>query len=86
MPKVLNQYKDIIPPDAVYIGRGSKWGNPYRIGMEGNRDQVCEMYEVFANETFLQSDFEELRGKDLICFCSPKRCHGDYLIQRANNV
>ena len=26
----------------------------------------------------------ELRGKDLVCWCAPERCHGDILIELAN--
>jgi hypothetical protein len=32
MSKVLNKHAVGIPADAVYIGRGSKWGNPFKIG------------------------------------------------------
>ena len=40
MRLLLNKYKDNIPSDAVYIGRGSKWGNPYPIGPQwGDRNQ-----------------------------------------------
>ena len=27
---------------------------------------------------------EELKGKDLVCYCKPARCHGDYLLKIAN--
>jgi hypothetical protein len=26
----------------------------------------------------------ELSGKDLVCFCAPKGCHGDVLLEVAN--
>ena len=28
-PRVLNRRTDTIPPGAVYVGRPSKWGNPF---------------------------------------------------------
>jgi hypothetical protein len=85
MPKVLNKHKDAIPKDAVYIGRGSKWGNIFVIGKDGNRDEVCDSYELwFCDQPELINSLEELRGKDLVCFCSPQRCHGDLLIKLAN--
>lgn len=71
--------------DAVFIGRGSKWGNPYRINIHGDRDTVIEKYRVrlMCNPPLLAA-LEELRGKNLLCYCAPKRCHGDILLQLAN--
>lgn len=91
-PRVLNKYKDKIPkksfgiPDSVYIGRPSKWGNPFQIGKDGNRDEVCDLYEkmVLSNLDFQEKIKIELRGKNLVCFCAPKRCHGDILLKIAN--
>ena len=72
-----------LPEGAVYIGRGSKYGNPFRIGPDGTRDEVCEKYaEMIEADPERKEGFaKELRGKDLACFCSPKRCHGDYLLK-----
>lgn len=84
---ILNKNIDIIPEDAVYIGRGSKWGNPFKIGIDGNRSQVISLYEEWlkTQETLLDS-IDELDGKTLVCFCKPKQCHGDILlkVQRIN--
>lgn len=75
-----------IPDDAVYIGRGSKWGNPFIIGEHGTRSEVIEMYrEYLYSRGLLHSVKEELRGKDLVCYCSPNKCHGDILLDIANN-
>lgn len=64
----------------VYIGRGSKWGNPYRIGVDGNRDDVIGKYRWWiAEQPFLLDALGELRGKRLGCYCKPERCHGDVL-------
>lgn len=82
MPKVLNKNKDIIPKEAVYIGRPSKWGNPYRMLGEHKRDFVCDKFEAYLKTSNL--DLSELRGKDLVCYCAPKRCHGDILLREAN--
>jgi hypothetical protein len=66
----------------VYIGRGSKWGNPYRIGQHGTRDQVIAMYRQYVTSSpALLRDLEELRGKRLACFCAPAACHGDVLVE-----
>lgn len=80
MPKVYNKYANP-PKDAVYVGRGSPWGNPFVIGTHGDRDAVCEKFE---QEILPTLDVSALRGKDLVCFCAPKRCHADSLIKAAN--
>ncbi len=65
----------------VYIGRPSKWGNPFTIGEHGTRTQVIEKYKkwILKNQPLLD-DLYELKGKILGCWCSPKSCHGDILI------
>lgn len=78
-PRVWNKANGDYPRDAVYIGRGSRWGNPFIIGIDGDRDEVCDRYE---QEILPDLDLEPLRGKDLLCFCAPKRCHGDFIIRR----
>ena len=45
MCSVLNKHHAGVPAGAVYIGRGSKWGNPFRIGPDGNRLAVIAQYE-----------------------------------------
>lgn len=81
-PRVLNKHRDEIPPDAVYIGRGSAWGNPFKIGpgsMPPRRDEVCDRFE---QEVLPTLNVEPLRGKDLVCFCAPQRCHGDSILKK----
>lgn len=71
---------------AVRVDRQSKWGNPFVINQDGDRDQVCDLYAEYANwRLTIQPDWlDELRGKDLACWCAPQRCHADTLIQLAN--
>lgn len=86
MPKVYNKYKDkSIPADAVYIGRPSKWGNPFPIDVNG-REAVVEKYDAWLhqNNSLMDEARVELKGKDLVCFCAPKVCHGDILLEVAN--
>ena len=76
----------------VYIGRGSKWGNPYS-HKEGtlaehvveSRTEAIKKYEEYllSNED-LMSSLSELKGKVLGCWCKPKSCHGDILLKYAN--
>lgn len=86
MPKVHNKYHKTAGPDAVYIGRGSPYGNPFVIGKDGDRNEVCDKYEraLLNNPQLLAKVKTELKGKDLVCFCAPKRCHGDTLLRIAN--
>ena len=100
MSKVLNKRTDTIPPDAVYVGRPSKWGNPWRIGekhTDGHRltrEEVVEMYRRALPDMLASSydddfdefilDLEKLRGKDLVCWCAPLPCHADILLKLAN--
>lgn len=66
----------------VYIGRPSKWGNPFVIGRDGNRDAVIEKYRKWVlSQPDLLRDLPELRGKVLGCWCKPKACHGDVLVE-----
>lgn len=79
MTKVVNKYKQ---PYDIYIGRGSKWGNPFIIGQDGNREEVINKYEQYLlNNPELLERLYELKGKTLGCFCKPKPCHGDVLIK-----
>ena len=85
MPRVYNKRLDKeIPVHAVYIGRGSKWGNPFVVGRDGTRDECIYHYERYLRAKGLHRQVYELRGKDLVCFCSPEPCHGDILIKLAN--
>ena len=86
MPKVFKMKDPSKPAGAVYIGRGSKYGNPFPITQTMDRNAVCDKYEQMVEyNTHLKAQFiKELRGKDLVCYCSPLRCHGDYLLRIAN--
>lgn len=64
----------------VQIDRFSPWGNPYHIGADGNRDQVCDSFAVYFDRKLeLKSKVFDLKGKALGCHCYPERCHGDHL-------
>ena len=66
----------------VYIGRGSKWGNKFVIGIDGTRTDVVLKYERWIiTQTNLLNSLHELEGKRLGCFCKPLACHGDILVK-----
>lgn len=100
-----------MPPNTVYVGRGSKWGNPYRaekskmgwkvIQDRGDYEMVRQtgLSKTEAVEcciTYFESDCrrnwydrseiqEELRGKNLACWCPlDQPCHADVLLELAN--
>ena len=82
MPRVLNRRSAGLPAGAVYVGRPTKWGNPFVVGRDGTREFVVAKYAVWLEESGL--DLSELRGKDLVCWCAPEACHADILLRKAN--
>ncbi len=89
-----------MPEGAVYVGRPSKWGNPYPAGEELESTPFIDSdYPAPAFRTIQQAvdcyremlpsrrdlDVSELRGKDLACWCPLDRaCHADVLLELAN--
>lgn len=70
-----------IPAGAIYVGRGTPWGNPFIIGVHGDRAEVIRRFEC---EVLPSLDVSALKGKDLICWCAPLPCHADLLMKKAN--
>jgi len=86
-PKVYNKYDRDAPPDAIYIGRPSKFGNPFHVSIGQNRERVVQLYRehVMANPELIAMIKRELKGKSVVCFCAPRACHGDVLLEIANS-
>ena len=78
-----------MPPNTVYVGRPSKWGNHIRLPLRG-KDAVIEFEKELRWQKFLHpKKFEKwiapLRGKNLACWCSlDSACHADVLLELAN--
>jgi hypothetical protein len=70
----------------VYIGRPSKWGNPFVIGEHGSRAEVIEQYRIYlqSHPDLVDAAQRELKGKVLGCWCAPLACHGEILAGIAN--
>jgi hypothetical protein len=87
MPKILNarNINRSDYPNAVYCGRPSKWGNPFKM-VEGGREQSIKKHRdwVYSQPEFIRQIETELEGKDLICWCKPKSCHCDVYLDIAN--
>ena len=88
MPKVYNKRRPHeIPEGAVYVGRPSRWGNPYKeTSKTKTREQAIREFQIYAElKDFYEEDWlESLKGKDLVCWCSPLPCHADILLRMAN--
>lgn len=84
MTQVVNKRRHKPTSADVYIGRPSKWGNPFVIGPDGDRASVIRKYEAWLQEQpKLIAALPELRGKTLVCWCKPHACHGDVLAKFA---
>ena len=88
---VKNEYSGVV----VYIGRksgkykGSVLGNRFKIGLDGDRDEVVKKYKRWVWEEYkkggvVKDEIDRLvdwvkGGRDLKlgCWCKPKKCHGD---------
>jgi len=66
----------------VRICRPGQWGNPFRIGRDGTREEVMEKYRKWApNQPKLMAQLHILKGQRLGCWCKPLPCHGDILCE-----
>ena len=92
MPRALNRrdlsnarFRELVDSgQAVYVGRPRKWGNPFVLGKDGNREEVIAKYMSYLSNEMIAQAQKELKGKHLICWCSPQTCHADVLLRAAN--
>lgn len=89
-----------MPENAVYVGRPTKWGNPFVVGRDNpmipgrkveDRRHAVRLYQGSASlqPRLVVAAQAELRGKDLVCWCPPnppyeRLCHADVLLEIAN--
>lgn len=94
MPRVSNKRTDKIPINGVYVGRPTKWGNPftikdpllpYGLSRREKHQAVVDEYRryIMSNQGLLEA-LPELKGKNLVCWCAPLPCHADVLLELAN--
>lgn len=70
---------------VVYVGRPTKWGNPFSIAEYGRDLAIFNYRQRLKNMVLIGTDFSELRGKNLACFCPlDQPCHADVLLEIAN--
>lgn len=69
-------------PFDLMIDRSSKWGNPFVIGRDGDRQEVIAKYRKYIlSKPELMNSLKELDGKVGACHCKPLDCHGDVLAE-----
>jgi hypothetical protein len=81
-----------MPPNTVYVGRPTKFGNPFPVALCGSLEQALERYRFWLKRgdvTFgfppQPQEIRQLRGKDLACWCPlGQPCHADVLLEMAN--
>lgn len=91
---VWNKRNPRTPVDAVYVGRPTKWGNPFshlpsaRAFHRPTREDAIIAFYVWVYEReqawLREAARRELRGKDLVCWCPPKDCHAWVWVEIAN--
>ena len=97
MTTIHNIFKEKFNSESdVYCGRAGKghdgyFGNPFWMGDESKRDEVCDKFEEhFQKRIKTDAEFKarvlELKDKRLFCFCSPKRCHCETYVNHLKNM
>ena len=91
--KILNRssMKDVNLETQAIVSRPGPFGNPFVVGIDGDRERVIQRFKSYFNDRMLRDSWYkkkvlQLEGKDLICWCAPLRCHAevirDYLARR----
>jgi hypothetical protein len=71
-----------MPPNTVKVDRTTKWGNPFVVGKDGDLARCVELYRELRR---MARDIDELRGKNLACWCPlDQPCHADVLLELVN--
>ena len=82
---ILNRRTDRPRPRQVYIGRPSKWGNPFKLAAGGSRVRVIALHRAdlvnrLRTGRVTRAELAELHGRPLVCWCAPLACHGHVLL------
>lgn len=76
------------PPNGKRVTRPSRWGNPFRIGIEAEtaHDAVAMFRDhLQRHPALVELAQRELRGFDLGCACPlDQPCHADVWLELAN--
>ena len=85
---VVNRRTSAFCTGDAYVGRPSKWGNPYPMFQESDRARVIQKYrrrleQNLRSDPSLIEELAKLAGGRLVCWCAPKACHADVLAEAA---
>ena len=85
--RIYNKNTDIVPDDAVLVDRITRYGNPFKLGSDGNLAQVTVLYIDYLkrNPALVEDIRLNLKGKSLVCWCWPDRCHAEVLLKLSND-
>lgn len=75
-----------MPPNTVYVGRPSRWGNPFLPMIDESAARRADLFwqatVLWQTEPWWGDWIEPLRGKDLACWCRlDQPCHADVLLE-----
>lgn len=74
---------------VVYVGRPTKWGNPFEIEKGFTREQTMKTYSNKVNLWNMGMKIaikQQLKGNNLACWCKPSEpYHADILLKIANS-
>ena len=82
-----------MPPNTVYVGRSTIWGNPWGTADDFRKWLLGELRGGGGlRRLHILSNAGMLRGKNLACWCPledkfgrPVSCHADVLLDLANS-
>lgn len=84
---------DWTDPVNVRVDRRTPWGNPFKLGVHGGREEVVEKYRVWMERLWSDLDAEQITrlarlhgNKVLWCWCAPRPCHADVLAEFAERA
>lgn len=90
--KILNKKTDTLIKGAVAVYRPSLFGNPFKIGKHGPRDQVIAQFETYfenrvkADPMFKAELVKIMNATALVCYCAPLPCHADIIQKYLMNL
>jgi len=83
--RVVSRRSSGVPAGSVYVGRPTIYGNPFRIGLDGTREEVIEKYRDYfygrlkIDEKFRVAVSKLENAESLCCWCAPLPCHADVI-------
>jgi hypothetical protein len=84
--KVINLKNGELELSTIRVDRGTDWGNPFVMHGEADRTRVCDLFAAYAKWRLKVEPgwLKPLKGRNLACWCAPKRCHAETLLKLAN--